>query len=104
MTTKDSKKAGKFLEGGEKDIRCARFPYRMFGKVVVVNNTERTNLLEFRCKECGKAVNKQFTHPPDQEYEVYHYYDMEFKLVESDLRLVKKIVKREVENSGNNAK
>jgi hypothetical protein len=70
----------------------------MFGKVVVVNDEKRTNLLEFRCKECGKAVNKQFSHPPDSDYEVFHYYDMAFNLVESDLRLVKRTsLKKEAE-------
>lgn len=98
MTTKDSKKKqAKFLEDGGKELRCSRFGYRLFGRVVVVNDETRTNLLEFKCKECSKAVNRQFSHPPDMEYEVFHYYDMEFNLIESDLRMVKKIIKKEVE-------
>ncbi len=97
MTTKDSEKsAGKerFLKG--KELRCSRFGYRMFGKVVVINDNKRSNLLEFKCKECSKSVNKQFSHPLNTEYEVFHYYDMEFNLVESDLRLTTKIDKEEI--------
>lgn len=93
MTAKDSKKAGKFIDGDGKELLCGRFHYRMFGKIRIVNDDKRTNLIEFKCKECSKAVNKQFSHKPNTEYEVFHYFDMEGNPIESELRQ-KKIEKR----------
>ena len=103
MTAKDSKKAGKF-KGEGKELLCGRFHFRMFGKIRVVNDDKRTNLIEFKCKECSRAVNKQFSCPPGTEYEVFHYFDMEGNLVESELKQKKIDRKKEVRNNNDRTK
>lgn len=93
---KKERMAGKLLSDEGKDILCNRFRYRMFGKIKVVNDDKRTNLLEFKCKECAKAVNRQFSRPEGTEYEVFHYYDLKGDYMESELKLKKIDVKKEV--------
>jgi len=85
----------------ENEIRCPEHKFRLFGKLVV---DKQTNLVQVKCRECTKEINKS-KNKDEPKASVYHYYDIlsgKIKLVKTEIRYDEKVGEENGSNNNNN--